>query len=238
MRTVTSRWMGWQTMGWQTMTWKRRVWPVVVLGAALVLGACGRTEQVPEPPPPTVESLRAEVRELEKQLGEDAYMAPAVEGVLAKLDVLAKAGGPGAEEASRYSRYLWAKKRLALKAQEAGREPDESAELEGSRGMRKLEGEAPASTEAVKRAVDVKQGSSRGELVQAFGSCLVRVTWFASTGGGRTTEFFHVSPDCRERLGDRVFIVYNDKVQKVRPGNMDPMLAPETRVSQPGDKPL
>jgi hypothetical protein len=199
-----------------------------VLGAGLTLAACSRTEQAPEPLPVTVDSMRAQVRALERQKGEDAYTDPAVEGVLRQLDSLAAAGGAQAEDAQRYSRYLWAKKRLALKAQEGGREPDESVILEGSRGPRQMTGEVPTNPGAVKRAEQVKVGTSRQELLQAFGSCLERATWFQGNGRGPTTEFFHITPPCRERLGARIFTVANEQVTRLSPGNLDRLMRADT----------
>ncbi|MCI0571745.1 MAG: hypothetical protein L0Y66_13415 [Myxococcaceae bacterium] len=210
---------------------------VVLVGVALTLGACGRTASEEEAPRVTLEALRAQVRTLEEQKGEDAYTDPSLDSVLQQLDALAE-GGPQAEDAHRYSRYLWAKRRLALKAQEGGREPDESVVLEGSRGPLQMKGEAPTTAAGAKRAEQVKVGTPRRELVQALGSCLVRATWFRGTGGGPTTELFHLVPSCRERLGERVFTVANDRVTRVRPGNLDGLLTRERRDAESREEPL
>jgi len=93
--------------------------------------------------------------------------------------------------------------------------------LEGSRGKVRLAGAAPETDSARQAAEAIALGSSREALVSAYGSCLVRQTWFVGRNGGPTTELFHVAPECRERLTPRTFVVANQKVTKVGAGNLD-----------------
>lgn len=222
----------------------RSLWTVVAhLAPGLVLaGALGlvtpgcrspKTDEEAAPVAPAAPRSGAELRQVVQALvsekGEDGYTDPRLDPVLKELEAAARAGD---QDAKSLHALVWAKRRLALKATLAEREGP--VVLEGSRGKVRLEGAAPETENARSAAEAITLGSSRQALVEAYGSCLVRQTWFKGRNGGPTTELFHVAPECRERLAPRTFVVANQQVTRVTPGNLDGVGEPREPV--PGNE--
>lgn len=207
---------------------------VVTLAAALVLVAPGcrssSTDEatavdaaVPAPPRSGVE-LRAIVNALVAQMGEDAYNDASLDPIVEELTRAALAGD---EDAKSVRGLVIAKRRLARAA--ASQERTVSPKRV-ERGVVQMEGAPPKDAVHLKAAEAIGVGASRSELIAAYGSCLVRQTWFQARDiRDMTRELFHVVPGCRDRLAARIFTVGADKVISVTPGDLDDIMT----TSQP-----
>lgn len=202
------------------------------LGAGLVLllalPGCPRTSSDEEKTeetgatPRTGREIRRIVDGLYAQKGEDAYTDPSLDPLLVELEALARGGD---KDAASLRGLILAKRRLALRAQSG--EPRTPELNLTRRGRVTYEDPAPEDDDRIERAEAVAVGTSRDELREAYGSCLIRQTWFAARGpGGVTTELFHVAPDCREKLKPRVFRVAEDEVKQVSDGDLDGVMEP------------
>ena len=162
--------------------------------------------------------IRRIVDALYKKKGEDAYTDPTLDPLLVELEGLARGGD---KDAASLRGLIIAKRRLALRAQNGGpRTPESKLTRHGK--VTYDDEPAPEDDDGIARAEAVAVGTPRDELKEAYGSCLIRQTWFAARGpGGVTTELFHVAPDCRKRLKPRVFRVAEDRVQQVSDGDLD-----------------
>ncbi len=197
---------------------------MVATTAVLALSSCdeGRKPSAPGAAQPSLAELKLKVEDWERLLGEDAYDRPEIEQVMRDLARIGQ-GSADYEEARKLLERLRAKKRIARQA----KEPVKPEQVIGPShvGPIAMPGAAPASAEAVKK---IGVGSSRGELVSAYGRCLVRQTWFKGQGGP-TVEMFHVAPDCRAHLGKKVFRVANDRVDAAYEGTLDGVLTSASR---------
>lgn len=206
------------------------LWHLIVkrtaLGAGLclllALPGCPRTDpEADEATEAKVARTGAEIRRvvnaLYEQKGEDAYTDPSLDPILVELEELARGGD---KDAATLRGLILAKRRLALRAQ-SGESGTPELKLT-RRGRVAYDAPAPEGDDGVARAEAVAVGTSRTELKEAYGSCLIRQTWFAARGPGSvTTELFHVAPDCRSKLTPRVFRVAEDRVQQVSSGHLD-----------------
>jgi len=204
-----------------------------VLGAGLLLllalPGCPRTpageDQTQEARGPrSGAEIRRIVDALYKQKGEDAYTDPSLDPLLVELEALARGGD---QDAASLRGLILAKRRLALRAQRAESRTEDLNLTR--RGKVTYDAPAPDAVDEVARAEAVTVGSSRDELKEAYGGCLIRQTWFAARApGGVTTELFHVAPDCRKKLKPRVFRVAEERVQQVSDGDLDGVMEAST----------
>lgn len=167
--------------------------------------------------PRTGAEIRRQVNVIYERKGEDAYMDPALDPMLIELEALARAGD---KDAATLRGLILAKRRLALRAQSGERRPPDPNLVR--RGKLVMAGPAPQTDDRIALAEAITLGSRRQDLKDAYGSCLIRQTWFPATRpGGVTTELFHVAPDCREKLKPRIFRVAKGEVQQVEEGDLD-----------------
>jgi len=196
----------------------------LAVGAALLLAACHEPEPLAPPAESGVfEELRGQVEALEGRLGPDAYTSAEMEVLIKALESF-PADSPSRIKAQQYARELGAKRRVGLEAIGEAKLPPPvwRSEQPPSYGPRRMEGLPPGdSDEALARIERLAVGASRSELLEAYGSCLVRQTWFKGTNGGPTTELFHVAPDCRKKLKPRVYTVASDRVTRISEGALD-----------------
>lgn len=200
--------------------------------AVLALGACNKTQgegagtqQVEGAG--VVARVRQELRSLEQRYGEDAYDRPEALALTRELEAV----GPDSPErlqALELLDFLRAKQRLAASARRGT--PAQRQDVPNY-GPVRMEGAPPASQADLERVSKIKVGSTREELVAAFGSCLVRQTWFPGRNGGATIELFHVSPDCRDKLKPKVYRVLGGAtVDQIHEGNLDAVMPQTTQL--------
>lgn len=197
--------------------------------------ACQKTDAPGEDKPAvSLNEVAAELKELEARFGEDAYTQPEVDEILRKLaDV-----DPDSEdriEAVKLSDLIRAKRKLAWQVQVDERVPD-PPENALQLGPKPMEGDKPADDGKLAAAEKIDVGATRVALVEAYGSCLIRQTWFPGKEGGSTTELFHVAKECREKLTPRVFTVAAGVVKSVAPGNLDAVMTGAASHARRGEE--
>jgi hypothetical protein len=204
--------------------------------ALLALGACNRTEErgsgAASGGGSTVERVRQRVRELEASYGEDAYDRPEVLVLLRELESLGE-DSPERLQALELRDFLRAKQRMAQGARYAPPPPRKDVP---NHGPLRMQGTPPSSQSDLERVAKIKLGSTRQELLEAYGSCLVRQTWFPPRDGGPVTELFHTSPDCRDKLKPKIYRVSDTKVTAMYEGNLDTVMAPEPPKDRPAQE--
>lgn len=200
--------------------------------AVLALGACSRTQgegagAVQVEDASVVAQVRQRLRALEQRYGEDAYDRPEALALTRELEALG-ADSPERLQALELLDFLRAKQRLAAAARRGTPPQGQNAP---NYGPVRMGGAPPASQADLERVSKIKVGSTREELVAAFGSCLVRQTWFPGTSGGPTVELFHVGPDCRDKIKPRIYrVVGGTSVDQIQEGNLDSSMP---RLSDP-----
>lgn len=206
---------------------KRSGWAALLCTAALTF-ACQTQPDAPvdeAPAAPTMDlaSVKLRLEELKAQLSLDAYGQPEMEELIRALHAI-PAGSPDYAEAQRLLAELRARYRLAKAARDDERH--DSTPKAPSFGAVKMEGAPPDSEDARARAEGMKVGATREQLLEAYGSCLIRRTWFQGRDGSATIELFHVAPECRAQLKPRVFQVVAGTVARITDGNLDGLQAP------------
>ncbi|MGA9519953.1 MAG: hypothetical protein WBV82_00735, partial [Myxococcaceae bacterium] len=162
-----------------------------LLAIGLCLAGCQQKDAGDTPPPTrSLEQIKTELEDLAARFGEDAYTQPEVDGFIRELDAAAK-DSPDWKASIELADWLRAKRRIAWQIQDAPPPPAINPNAP-QYGPLQLEGAAPKTPEARADAAKIAQGATRDELVKAYGSCLVRQTWFQGENGGPTTELFHV----------------------------------------------
>ncbi|MBI3185176.1 MAG: hypothetical protein HYZ28_23820 [Myxococcales bacterium] len=189
---------------------------VTALALLCLWTACSTRES--GPPPVTYDELRLRLTGLELQHGDDAYMLDDVLEIARQLESLPPSAA-NREEAQKLVAYIRAKRRLTEHTRTTPPPPEIRNPVHAGRVV--MAGPPPKEPEQVRKVEEVKVGTLRQELVDAYGSCLVRQTWHKGERGGPTTEVFQVLPDCRGDLKPLVFTVANDRVMGIRPGNVD-----------------
>jgi hypothetical protein len=214
---------------------------LILFAALAALCGAGCDSAQPAPPPAgggVFEEFEAQAKALEARLGPDAYTQAEMEVIIKALEAL-PASSDDHERAQRLARELGAKRRATLAVINDQLLPHQRAESSPvSHGPIRMEGAPPeAGDEALERIAGIQVGTPRKELLAAYGSCLVRQTWFRGHSGGAATELFHVAPDCRERLGSRTYTVARDAVTRIGTGNFDAVMTANPREDRLGDGP-
>jgi hypothetical protein len=197
--------------------------------AVLALGACNKTQgegagTVQAEGAGVVARVRQQLRSLEQRYGEDAYDRPEALALNRELEALGS-DSPEHLQALELLDFLRAKQRLAIAARQGT--PPQRQNVPNY-GPVRMEGAPPASQADLERVGKIKVGSTREELVTAFGSCLVRQTWFPGRKGNPTVELFHVGPDCRDKLTQKIYRVSAGSVDQIQEGNLDSTMPPTT----------
>ena len=152
----------------------------IMLSVALAVSGCGK-EKAAEPPPSVLSEATTRLKALEDRYGEDAYSQKEVEDILKRLVKIPETS-PEHPKADRLIQFLRAKLRLVLQADENRTiQPSTSKKLSYEPIV--MEGEKPATPDQAVKADEIAVGATREALVKAYGSCLVRQTWFRGEHG-------------------------------------------------------
>lgn len=207
------------------------------LVAALALGACNRsqTEQGPaaQPSPEAsskgLEAARVRLRALELQFSEDAYDRPEASALVEELNAV-PTESPDYQEARRLAQFILGKQRIAAQARHG--EPPSDPAPGPDFGPKVVEGPKPSTEQDLDKARQVKVGISRQQLLDAFGSCLVRQTWFPGNGGP-VNELFQIAPNCRDKFKPTVYRVAGDRLEAITEGNVDLVMSDTSNQMTP-----